>query len=181
MKTVKVVCSECGKEYDKSVSEYNRSVKLGRRFYCSLQCCGEENRNNLPPPTADSAKHLNPANRRDEFSPFRQHLKMATMHSKKTKRDCTINLKDLKDQWDAQQGNCPYTGWKMENPSTTAGWNKKTNSTRRASLDRIDITKGYVPGNVQFVCIMANYAKNKFKDSDLLEFCKAVSAKQKAP
>jgi len=34
----------------------------------------------------------------------------------------------------------------------------------RASVDRIDSSKGYVPGNIQIVAQMVNFAKNKFDD-----------------
>ena len=45
---------------------------------------------------------------------------------------------------------------------------------RRASLDRIDNSLGYVKGNVRFISIMANYCRNTFEDKDLMEFCEAV-------
>ena len=44
----------------------------------------------------------------------------------------------------------------------------------RASLDRIDSTKGYVKGNIQFVAVMAQYAKHGFTEQELLGFCKRV-------
>lgn len=39
-----------------------------------------------------------------------------------------------------------------------------------ASLDRIDSTKGYVKGNVQFVCRAINLAKSTFSDADMKNF-----------
>ena len=43
-----------------------------------------------------------------------------------------------------------------------------------ASLDRIDSSLGYIPGNVQFVSVIANYAKRDFQEEELFEFCEAV-------
>jgi hypothetical protein len=36
------------------------------------------------------------------------------------------------------------------------------NGPRRASLDRIDSSRGYVPGNVEWVCMFINYGKNSW-------------------
>lgn len=46
----------------------------------------------------------------------------------------------------------------------------------RASLDRKDSSKGYTPDNIQFVSMMANYAKNRWNDKELFEFCSAVNS-----
>lgn len=46
---------------------------------------------------------------------------------------------------------------------------------RGPSIDRIDSSKGYVPGNVQVVCLQANMAKGKWDYDSLLEFCKGVT------
>ncbi len=59
-------------------------------------------------------------------------------------------------------------------PKNANGWHKKK-SIKRASLDRIDSSKCYTPSNIQFVCLIANYAKNNFLESEMLEFCKAVA------
>ena len=44
----------------------------------------------------------------------------------------------------------------------------------KASLDRIDSTKGYIEGNVQFVTTQANLSKHIMSMSELYEFCKKV-------
>jgi hypothetical protein len=46
----------------------------------------------------------------------------------------------------------------------------------KASLDRIDSTKGYIKGNVEFVCLAINYAKNKFSKEDTLTFLNEIKA-----
>lgn len=80
-----------------------------------------------------------------------------------------VSLQDLKDLWQKQKGVCPYTGWKLV--LKTKGKTVKN----QASVDRIDNSKGYVKGNLQFVAIIANYAKNQFSEKELIEFCQAVS------
>jgi hypothetical protein len=109
-----------------------------------------------------------------EYSPFRQHLKLARRRVKGKDRQCTITLQYLKELWEKQGGRCPYTGWELDNPETTKDWDNRPLHPRRASLDRIDSSLGYVPGNVQFVSVIANFAKCDFPEDVLLQFCKAV-------
>ncbi|MGB3654265.1 MAG: hypothetical protein WBA41_24070 [Rivularia sp. (in: cyanobacteria)] len=112
--------------------------------------------------------------RRDKYSPFRQHLKLARRRVKSNGRECNITLEYLKQLWEKQDGRCPYTGWKLDNLQTTSEWNSNVLHPKTASLDRIDSCKGYVFGNVQFVSVMANYAKRDFLEEELLRFCRAV-------
>ena len=44
----------------------------------------------------------------------------------------------------------------------------------RASLDRIDSSKGYIDGNVEFVCYGINLAKNNFSKSEMLNFINSI-------
>ncbi|MBO0351698.1 hypothetical protein J0895_21975 [Phormidium pseudopriestleyi FRX01] len=110
----------------------------------------------------------------DSYSPFRQHLNLARNHARMKGRECSLTLEDLKQLWERQGGRCVYTGWELENPPTTNGWLQCDRHPRRASLDRIDSTQGYRLGNVQFVAVMANYAKRDFPEEKLLEFCTTV-------
>lgn len=110
----------------------------------------------------------------DSYSPFRKHLNLARKHAQMKGRECSLTLEDLKQLWERQGGRCVYTGWELENPPTTNGWLQCDRHPRRASLDRIDSTQGYRLGNVQFVSVMANYAKRDFEEEQLREFCAAV-------
>lgn len=44
------------------------------------------------------------------------------------------------------------------------------------SLDRIDSSKGYVHGNVQFVTLRINLAKKNMSDADFISMCKQVAS-----
>ena len=112
--------------------------------------------------------------RRNKYSPFRQHLRLARRRVKTHKRECTITLEYLKELWEKQGGRCVYTGWELDNPETTNHWNDHLLHPRTASLDRIDSSIGYVLGNVQFVSVIANFGKRDFPEEKLLEFCQAV-------
>ena len=47
-------------------------------------------------------------------------------------------------------------------------------SERTASLDRIDTSKGYKEGNVQWIHKTINVMKNGFREEDFLRFCKII-------
>jgi hypothetical protein len=46
-----------------------------------------------------------------------------------------------------------------------------------ASLDRIDSSKGYIEGNVQWIHKHINKMKNNFNESYFIEICKKISQK----
>ena len=194
----------CSKEFAKPIAEFKRSVKLGRQHFCSLKCFAQfKDLRNFKDKINISTERLKKGSDRDQFSPFRQHLKIIKKSSKQRNkkysitledlkllrqhlnlarkrvkshgRDCTINLQYLKELWEKQEGCCPYTGWKLDNPRTTTNWNGYRLHPKRASLDRIDSSVGYVLGNVQFLSVIANYAKSIFLEEELLEFCQAAA------
>lgn len=45
-----------------------------------------------------------------------------------------------------------------------------------ASLDRIDSSKGYIKGNVQFVSLPINYMKSTKSDIEIRQFLKQISS-----
>jgi len=107
------------------------------------------------------------------FKRYLRNLMQGKLTSKRRNNlSVTITVQDLRNQWEKQRGICPYTGWRV-NLRTRVG---KT-SPCQASLDRIDSSRGYLPDNIQFVALMANYAKNFFDDEHLIYFCKSVAQK----
>jgi len=85
-------------------------------------------------------------------------------------------LQDLEKVWENQNGFCPYTGWELDH----VPWRKTERNPKQCSLDRIDCEKGYTKDNIQFICMIANFAKNNFTNEQVLEFCKAVVENSKA-
>jgi hypothetical protein len=41
-------------------------------------------------------------------------------------------------------------------------------------LDRVDSSKEYIKGNIQFVSLISQYAKNNWNENVIFEFAKAV-------
>ncbi len=127
--------------------------------------------NNIPISKRYHPENLLPSGwKRDGFSPFRKVLRVAKQHAN---GPVEITLDDLKSQWEKQNGICPLTGWKLQLSETSGHQLPKT--TNRASLDRIDSTKGYVKGNIRFIAMIAQFAKNTWTDREVLLFCEAVS------
>lgn len=66
-------------------------------------------------------------------------------------------------------GFCAMTGWEIS----------LSYANQSASLDRIDSTKGYVIGNIQWVHKMVNMTKNKYSKEDFVKMCRAVANREK--
>lgn len=186
---IDLTCEECEKAFQRIQGEHNRSLRAGRKSYCSLSCAAKQGPGRFSPKfKGDATRFVDGAGKPktplfDKYSPYRWHLKNAKMHCKQRRqnRECSLTLENLKQQWENQQGICPYTGWTMENPRTSCHSIRSKLHPARASLDRIDSSKGYTPDNIQFVSFMANMAKNRFSDEELLRFCQAVAANKTDP
>ena len=88
-------------------------------------------------------------------------------------KEYNIDVEYLHTIWTNQNGICPYTGIKLILP--TYGNIKKISYTQRASLDRIDSTKGYIKGNVQFVSTPINLMKQSMSDLETKQYLKQIS------
>lgn len=88
-------------------------------------------------------------------------------------RGISFNLtkQDLWDLWVKQEGKCAYTGLDLlVNFTSTTKYKECT-----ASLDRIDSSKSYEVGNVEWVHKQVNVMKNIFSKQSFIEFCKLIS------
>lgn len=75
-----------------------------------------------------------------------------------------------------QNGKCAYTGWPMswDRNDKTGSLTSRGFPLLRASLDRIDSSKGYTKDNVQLVAYVVNMIKNEFDESDFIQTCLAI-------
>lgn len=177
MSKITLTCDTCNKEFEKERKEYNRRIRLGKdKFYCGLSCAGKSPENVKNIVTNRSGypvwEHNNPK-KHDEYSIFRPVLKTIKQRIKDRPRDFDLTLKHLKEIWDEQEGKCPFTGFDLELRTYNTKKDKLLHI-KSASLDRIDNSKGYVQGNVRWVSVMYNFARNKFSDEDVVEFAQAV-------
>ena len=162
MKTIKLKCDECGKEFEKSKGEYNRRIKIGKdKFYCGLSCAGKNSSVHLKKHHGKYNCNLRCGSKKDEFSPFREFIRCA-----KRRCETDIDLEYLKDLWEKQDGKCAITKIDLIL--------ERNHLPFQASLDRIDCSKGYIKGNVRFICLIANYARNKWDDDAVTQFIESA-------
>lgn len=175
-KVVTVVCDNCGKEFLRPESEVKRILAKGRHMYCSRECVSKGTskvRKEMPykPASDKMLEHLKHicGNHRDEYTPFRYTYRCVTSRFK----DVDITLDDLKETWEKQNGICPYTGLMLILPESSNV--NQIDFFHRASLDRIDSTKGYIKGNIQFISTPINLMKSTKSDLEVKKFLKEIS------
>lgn len=76
--------------------------------------------------------------------------------------DFSIDAQYLWKIWEIQDGICAYTGKNIE-------------LNKDASLDRIDSSKGYIQGNVQWVSWIVNRMKLNIPHDEFIKICKDVA------
>lgn len=81
-----------------------------------------------------------------------------------------ITKEDITELCIESNGKCAISGLPLSS---------EYNSPYKASVDRIDSSKGYTRKNVQLVASMVNIAKNKYTMGQFVEMCKAVARKHK--
>lgn len=170
---IELTCEVCGKKFLRRKAEVKRNAKKGRQVYCSLKCSGVNNNSHLE----KWQKQSRPISMRitdDEYSPFRYILKTVRTHCKQKGRSFEVTLQDLKKQWEEQGGRCPYTGWELKMSTNSSQQNQLPKTPDRASLDRIDSSRPYTKDNIQFVSMIAQFAKNDWDGSEILTFAEAV-------
>jgi uncharacterized protein (DUF433 family) len=169
-----IICSFCGKKVEKIATEIKRQQKRGKTlFYCGLSCAGKSHSDRLKKYIEQNTEVIKQYcdNRKDEFTPFRYHLRNAKRRSQGTsrsaKKDFNLSLEDIRDIWNNQNGKCAVTSLPLVCKTFDDGKNKNP---YQASLDRINNNKGYSKDNVRFVCLIVNYARNNFSDEQVIEF-----------
>lgn len=171
-KLEKFTCDYCGCISEKPKSELTRNQKLGRKNYCSRSCAIKAANSNRKGKEATQAQkdHLKKicGNRRTENTPFNYIMRSVRNRFK----EYNITVEDLKELWNKQSGICPYTGIKLELPTYHS---HNIPITKQASLDRIDSSKGYIKGNIQFISTPINYMKSTMTDSEVKSFLKLIS------
>lgn len=181
MSKVSLTCYFCDKLFSRVTSEYNRSKAKNARVFCSISCSAKgrvsqplsarqiEWSNSL-----ENVQRLRERNslglKADEFTPFKELFR----RSRRRKSVVGIDLCFLRDLWNKQEGKCAYTQIPLilPNPHLLT----ITNPIYAASLDRIDSSQGYVEGNLQYVSMVVNFAKNKFSDQVMREFLSLVKS-----
>ena len=165
-----VICGFCKKEFEKENRYINRAKKRNPNAltFCSRSCCSYHNMKVHP----EFKLNLKNGRENDIYSQFKKHFLNAKNRATKNNIEFTITWNDLKFIWDKQNGKCAYTDIKLLNSKNSS--NKLLKSPIKASLDRIDSSKGYTPDNIQWVSLICQYAKNSFTENQLKEFIETL-------
>jgi hypothetical protein len=162
--TVTLICLQCNKTYEKDRREHNRQLRRGSKNFCSLSC--SKTHTNLTHPSMTQWKGkvvpwlVGGGVKVDKHSPFRYYLRKS---SERKKGDTDLDLEYLEQLWQEQNGKCAFTGMPLV-LRKHGRYDGRNDSIKTASLDRIDSSKGYVKGNVQFVSAALNMAKQDMDD-----------------
>lgn len=108
---------------------------------------------------------------------FYNHFKFT---AKRRSLDFTVTIEYLSDLFESQGRKCALSGLPLEMPVGT-GVGGALTTPNSPSLDRIDSTKGYVEGNVQWLNKYANIMKNDLSNTQFIAFCHTVSERHKKP
>ena len=140
-------CSHCEKELDES-QFYHRTRPSGKVYVNSKckKCCIAKSGGPGQVPVITERMNRNP------LTWVKRILSTTRGNAKRKNREHTLDLQYLVDLWNKQEGVCALTGVSMLRTM-------KAREPRTASLDRIDNSKGYIQGNVQFVTTWANRSK----------------------
>ena len=90
--------------------------------------------------------------------------------AKARKYDFEITLKYIWDLYLKQNKKCAISGLPIQ-----FAYDGKKKQKRTASLDRIDNSKGYIKGNVQWVLYDINLMKHKLSMQELIQLCKVIA------
>lgn len=107
------------------------------------------------------------------------HIDYINPATKTLKRDAekrkivyNISNKYLWKVWNQQSGKCAITGLELY----IATWRKKQQGqSHTASVDRIDSSKGYVKGNIQWVHKTVNQMKWDLSQDELIKWCNLIA------
>jgi hypothetical protein len=149
---------DCGTVLERCATVLTAGRRRVTQIQASCGCAGKRNRSPMYKGVGDLSS-----------TKFRG-LKASAKHRGHQFR---ISIQYAWDLYVAQEGHCALTGEAITlSPSRT----EKGAST--ASLDRIDSSKGYVRGNVQWVRVEINYMKHSLSMKDFVVWCRRVASHQ---
>lgn len=173
-------CPSCSTVFQKLRKEITRQNKQGNfTFYCTRHCAAVGANKKRDPVKQQAAGHRlaqwckdNPSKRgQNTANSFKIILRRIRQRVVSLRHwELNLDVEYLNHLWSSQQGKCALSGVNMSLPTYKSGAGKLT----QASLDRVDSSKGYVPGNVQFVCMGLNFAKSNKSQQEALDFVEAI-------
>jgi hypothetical protein len=153
--TVKT-CFKCGKTLDVCQFAKNRAHADGLAGYCKVCDTARQRARDIRLRTAHIDKFLRALHR---MSARRARLRGLSF---------SITVDDLLDLWHNQAGVCAISGMLMTHIRG------KGRIASNVSIDRVNSSFGYTRENIQLVCLVVNFMKNKFSLSELKFWADAI-------
>lgn len=186
-KIITLTCEHCNKEFDRRLAEYNYQMKKNpnRKIFCSINCTTSYYNKMSETGSKNIHPKLMPMYNNKFGLRYPEGMGYYVNRCAKDKRFSSFTNqhernefgKHIKELWDNQNGKCAITSVALYLRSST-GRCASTNPFKIASLDRIDCSKPYKIGNVQWVSYAINLARNNMEsnafESHLKEFLKEV-------
>jgi len=166
----KCICNNCGKEFEKPLSEIVRNKKLKRSNFCTRSCVGKSHISNFGDKIWNF-KDNQFVRHGDEYTKFKYYMKSINSRHGSKGLDVNITVEDLKSQWELQNGLCKFSGVELILSTHSKIIKDPIHS---ASVDRIDSKMGYVKGNIVWVSRSINYMKNEMSDELVWELCNLI-------
>lgn len=107
--------------------------------------------------------------------PVRYYSGIKSRAIKERNMEFTVDLEYIDNKFKEQNGKCVYSGRPLQ--FTRSYKKRRVNQT--ASLDRIDSSKGYIKGNVQWVHKDINWTKSDMSHKDFIFLCDEISNYQR--
>ena len=177
MKIKVLECSTCKSKFEKPMNEYKRRVKMGKtNFYCSLSC-GKKTKSNIEMlnSVGKSTWFIGGENKllteeQKLYSSMKEFARRAK--NRKNKFFEELDIEKMIEIWKYQNGKCRFTNVDLILPRDDRY--KSTSNNYKASIDRIDSSKGYSIDNIQFVSYSINNLKNTMNENEVEEFFKII-------
>jgi len=158
------VCTKCGKKRNTLQfhwkTDYRTKTKIVKRLHNQCGMCRVKHDNDKYSASADAFL-------RRRISVLKQDC-----HKRRGRKKVLLNYDKIFKIWKSQSSKmgltCPLSG---ETMTHILGRGEVLTN---ISVDRIDSSKDYIKGNIQFVCVMANLMKNKYNNKTLLGWSKKI-------
>lgn len=95
--------------------------------------------------------------------------------AKRKPKEFSVTIEYLWDLFIKQERKCSISGMELTFDPYGSGKKYKETNKVTASLDRIDSSKGYIKGNVQWIHKRINIMKNDLPQIDFINYCKIIA------
>lgn len=133
----------------------------GRKTKCKTCCMASYHSDPLV-----KAKRMKQASDWQDDNMLRYRFLSARTRSKKSGLEFSITVETVNQLWEDCSGNCYYTGLPMVL--------ERSDNMNSVSLDRLDSSKGYVPGNVVLCRSIVNIMKSDLSEAEFSQVILAL-------